>query len=117
MLGRSKRTNPSKIPSPVVAQLGSTFHTWSLAILSNCRRSETSFGRIAISCQPDIPHIVNYCLRTSAEILLVRKHQQQRILHFSVLDNPCEFLLGLVDAGAIVGVDDEDETLGACDCD
>ena len=57
------------------------------------------------------------CLRTSAEILLVRKHQQQRILHFSVLDNPCEFLLGLVDTGAVVGVDDEDETLGACDCD
>jgi hypothetical protein len=41
--------NPSKIPSPVVAQLGSTFHTWSLAILSNCRRSETSFGRMAVS--------------------------------------------------------------------
>jgi hypothetical protein len=41
------RTSPSKMPSPVVAQLGSTFHTWSLAIFSNCRRSETSFGRMA----------------------------------------------------------------------
>ena len=44
---RNERTSPSKMPSPVVAQLGSTFHTWSLAILSNCSRSETSLGRIA----------------------------------------------------------------------
>lgn len=40
-------TRPSKMPSPVVAQLGSTFQTWSLAILSNCRPSDTSFGRMA----------------------------------------------------------------------
>jgi hypothetical protein len=46
-----KRTSPSKMPSPVVAQLGSTFHTWSLAIFSSCRRSETSFGRMAAGGQ------------------------------------------------------------------
>ena len=41
---------PSKMPSPVVAQLGSTFQTWSLAILSSCSLSETSFGRMAGVC-------------------------------------------------------------------
>lgn len=40
-------TSPSKIPSPVVAQLGSTFHTWSFAIFSSCSLSETSLGRMA----------------------------------------------------------------------
>jgi hypothetical protein len=53
-------------------------------------------------------------VRTSCQILLVGKHQQQSILHFPVLDNPCEFGPRLLDAVAVVGVDDEDETLGSC---
>jgi hypothetical protein len=44
-----EHTRPSKIPSPVVAQLGSTFHTWSFAIFSSWSLSETSLGRIAVS--------------------------------------------------------------------
>ena len=106
-------TSPSKMPSPVVAQLGSTFHTWSFAILSNCRRSETSFGRIATMCQSR-PRANYACIHTSLEILLVRKHQQQRVLHFPILNNPCEFCPRLVDAVAVVGIDDEDETLSSC---
>ena len=41
-------------------------------------------------------------VRTSTQILLVRKYQQQGILHFSVLDDPREFRLGLLDTGAVV---------------
>jgi hypothetical protein len=44
----SARTRPSKMPSPVVAQLGSTFHTWSFAIFSSWSLSETSLGRMAV---------------------------------------------------------------------
>lgn len=48
--------SPSKMPSPVVAQLGSTFQTWFLAIRSSSIMSETSFGDIAIDhCQPSVP--------------------------------------------------------------
>jgi len=53
-------------------------------------------------------------VRTPLEILLVRKDQQQRILHFSVLDDSRELRSCLVDAAAVVGVDDEDEALGSC---
>jgi hypothetical protein len=52
--------------------------------------------------------------RTSRQILLVGKHQQQRILHFPVLNDPCEFGPRLLDAVAVVRVDDEDEALGSC---
>jgi hypothetical protein len=52
-------------------------------------------------------------VRTSWQILLVRKHQQQRILHFPVLDDPRELRFRLVDAAAVIGVDDEDKALGS----
>jgi hypothetical protein len=48
------------------------------------------------------------------QILLVRKYQQQSILHFSVLDNARELGAGLVDTVTVVGIDDENQTLGAC---
>jgi hypothetical protein len=53
--------------------------------------------------------------RTSLQILLVREHQQQRILHFPVLDDTGELSAGFVDAVAVVRVDDENQTLSACD--
>jgi hypothetical protein len=62
-------------------------------------------------CQHDGPS--EQWVHTSAEILLVRKHQQQRILHFPVLDDPCELRPCLVDAVAVVRVDNEDKALGA----
>jgi hypothetical protein len=45
--------------------------------------------------------------------LLVRENQQQRILHFPVLDDTGELGAGLVDTVAVVRVDDEDQTLSA----
>lgn len=36
------------MPSPVVAQLGSTFHRWSFAMRSSWRTSDTSRGRRAL---------------------------------------------------------------------
>jgi hypothetical protein len=39
---------PSKMPSPVVAQLGSTFQMWFFAMTLRLRASETSFGRMAV---------------------------------------------------------------------
>jgi len=53
--------------------------------------------------------------RTSLQILLVREYQQQRILHFPVLDNAGELGAGLVDTVTVVRVDDEDQTLSACE--
>jgi hypothetical protein len=58
-------------------------------------------------CQLHLNERVSFS-RTSVQILLIRKHQQKRILHFPVLDDSCEFRLRLVDAVAVVGVDDED---------
>ena len=48
------------------------------------------------------------------QILLVRKDKQQRVLHFSVLDDAGELGAGLLDAVAVIGVNDEDEPLCAC---
>ena len=50
---------------------------------------------------------------TSLKILLVRKHQQQRILHFPVLNDTRKLRPGLFNAVAIVGVDDEYQALGS----
>lgn len=50
---------------------------------------------------------------TSCDILLVGKHQQQRILHFAILNDTRQLVLRLGDPIAVVAVDNEDETLGA----
>lgn len=52
---------------------------------------------------------------TTLDILLVGENEQQRILHFSVLDDPRQFALRLLDSVAVVGVDDEDQTLGTAE--
>jgi hypothetical protein len=54
--------------------------------------------------------------RTSCQILLVRKHQQQRVLHFAVLDDAGELGPRFLNPALVVGVDDEDKTLSACVC-
>ena len=51
---------------------------------------------------------------TTRDILLICKHEQQRLFHFSIQDDAMEFLPRFIDAGAVVGVDDEDETLCSC---
>lgn len=48
---------------------------------------------------------------TSRYILLIGKHQQQRLLHLSIQYDAMELLSRLVDSGAVVRVDDEDEAL------
>lgn len=47
------------------------------------------------------------------QVHLVGKHQQQNILQALVLQDAVQFLAGLVDAGAVAGVDDEDQALRA----
>jgi hypothetical protein len=51
-----------------------------------------------------------HCTR---DVLLVGKHQEQRLLHLAVEDDAVQLLSCLVDARAVVGVDDEDEALRA----
>ena len=53
-------------------------------------------------------------MRTALQILLVRKHQQQRVLHLTILDDTGELRPCLVDAVAVIRVDDEDKALGTC---
>jgi hypothetical protein len=74
-----------------------------LLLVAWLSRSQYTF---ATMCMPRV--------RTSRQILLVGKHQQQSILHFPVLNNPCEFGPRLLDAVAIVRVDNEDEALSPC---
>lgn len=49
--------------------------------------------------------------RTSRQILLVGKHEEQAILHLPVAKNPVKLLLRLVDPLPILAVHDKDETL------
>jgi hypothetical protein len=48
---------------------------------------------------------------TSWNILLVGENEQQRFLHFSVVDNSVQLLSCLVYAGLVAGVDHEDQPL------
>jgi hypothetical protein len=52
-------------------------------------------------------------IRTSVEVLLIGKDEQQCILHFAILDDAGELGSSLIDAVAVVGVNDKDEALGA----
>lgn len=47
------------------------------------------------------------------QVLLVCKHEEQSVLHFTVGNNAVQFLSGLVDSGLVSRVNNEDETLGA----
>ena len=107
-----------------MAQLGSTFHTWSLAILSRSRAWATSFGRIAVrgfgqhlepACKDDFfsLHKENAPRLTTVNILLVGKDEQDNIAHFAVLDDAAEFGLGFFHARTVAGVDDENEGVGS----
>lgn len=105
---------PSKMPSPVVAQLGSTFQVWSFAIRCRSNASETSFGRIATPLlSVKSPFLARFETPTTRNILLVRKYQQQRILHFAILYYSRQFAPRLLESIAIVAVDDKDQTLCA----
>ena len=47
-------------------------------------------------------------IRTAGYVLLVGEDEEEGFFHFAVEDYAVEFLAGFVDAGAVVGVDDED---------
>ena len=51
--------------------------------------------------------------RTSRQILLVRKHKQEALLHFPIAQYTVELLLRLVYTFPVLAVNDENETLGA----
>ena len=51
--------------------------------------------------------------RTTVEILLVGQHEKQTVAHFPVVDDAVEFGPGLVNAGAVGGINDEDEPLSS----
>ena len=82
---------PSKIPSPVTAQLGSTFQIWPFALRLSSSLSDTSCGRIAsmslvyIRSRKTLTSSLFHCILTPSNILFIRKHQQQRILHLAIL--------------------------------
>lgn len=40
-------------------------------------------------------------IRTASNILLVRKHQQQAVRHFQVVEDAVQFRLGLLDPGMV----------------
>lgn len=48
---------------------------------------------------------------TARDILLVGKNQKQRVLHFAIVDNLVQLRLGLLEAGGITRVHDEDQAL------
>lgn len=106
------------LPSPLVAQLGSTFQTWSLAILSRSRAWATSLGRMAERRFKLASAILSYVKQkskhTTVNILLVGKDEEDDIAHFAVLDDTAEFGFGFFHAGPVAGVDYEDESVSAC---
>lgn len=51
---------------------------------------------------------------TIGEILLVGEYEQQRVLHFPIVDDAVQLLPGLVYTGAIGRIDNEDQALGSC---
>ena len=53
-------------------------------------------------------------MRTSRQILLIREHEQQALLHFSVTQYPVQLLLRLIYSFTILAVHDENKALRAC---
>lgn len=133
------QARPSSRPSPVVAQLGTTYQTLSFSF-DRFRASVTSCGFMAVFAvthgQPSKRVLMkrasgakpeplgstatcwnrgcDLCRLTSVDILLVGKDQQQAVLHFAVVDDSVQFRLGLLDSRAIRRVNDENKTLGSC---
>lgn len=51
--------------------------------------------------------------RTARDILLVGKDQEQRVLHFAIVDDLVQLRPSLLEAGGIARIHDEDQTLCA----
>lgn len=53
-------------------------------------------------------------LHGGADVLLVGEDEKTGVLHFTVGNDAGQLAASLLDTVAVAGVDDEDETLGAC---
>lgn len=101
---------PSLMPWSRVATVGCTIQ-WCLILLSwsfSVTSEAFMAGRVSLEeeTRGGVP--------TALEILLVGQHEKHAVAHFPVVDDAVEFGAGLVDAGAVGRVDDEDESLGSC---
>lgn len=68
-----------------------------------------------LSWETPVSEIATRCVQgreTHRQILLVGKDQEQSIPEFVLVQHPLELLTGLADTLPIVGVDDEDDSLG-----
>lgn len=105
------------MPSPVVAHEGSTFQVWFRATVSSCRASDTARGESAehihVSGLNELEEGMEEKVRTAIDILLIRKHKQQRVLHLAVLNDARKLVFRLIDTSRVGGVDHEDQALGA----
>lgn len=70
---------------------------------------QTGCGRL---CQGSLKQEEVYVL-TSINVLLVGKNKQQRISHFTILNDARQFIPRLLYPVAVVAVNDKDEALGA----
>ena len=50
---------------------------------------------------------------TALDILLVGKHQQKRILHFTIVDDFVKLGTGLLHSSSVTRIDNENQTLGS----
>lgn len=121
---REREDGPSKSPSPSTA-----FDGWQYHDRSFMRRrpsfSVTSVGVMAFrervipsvahtyGCSPPQAEAEAPALLTSGQVLLVGKHEQQAVLHLSVVQDLVQLLPRLVDPFAVLRVDDKDEPLRA----
>jgi hypothetical protein len=85
------------------------------ALISARRRHPAACARLPHACRS--LHC-SLCPRararlTSAQVLLVGKDEQQTLAHLAVADDAVQLLPRLVDALAVLRVDDEDEALRA----
>lgn len=103
---------PSLIPWSRVATVGCTIQ-WCLILLSwSFSVTSEAFMARAVSFEGEREE--GRGAPTALEILLVGQHEKHAVAHFPVVDDAVELGAGLVDAGAVGRVDDENEALGSC---
>lgn len=98
-----------------VAHLGWTYHDRS-RIRCKPSFSVTSAGAIANGNVTIHSHKSSHTqrLRTSRQILLVREHKQQTLLHLPIAQYPVKLLLCLINSLSILTVDNKYEALCSC---
>ena len=106
-------SKPSYKPSPDVAQVDCGIHV--LIMTCQSLREITTHLDVPSSLPKTVETklVRNFCsIHGIREILLVGEDKEEGIPEFILIQHPLEFLPGLRDTLPIVGVDDEDDTLG-----